>query len=126
MKNKNAGKRASTALLIVACCILVLLISGIPSSRKANKQNCIPVTGLVTSIKTGSPGWIIHLKNNPHIFYISSKTNTGLSLQQLEKDIAGKNVQLYTLHSWSPLDPFSSMQQVHRLQIGDQVLFSEF
>lgn len=126
MKNKKASKSGSTALLIVACCILVLLISGIPSSRKASKQNCIPVTGMVTTVKTGSPGWIIHLKDNPKIFYISSKSNTGLSLKQLEKDISGKTVALYTLHNWSPLDPFSSMQQIHRLQIGDQVVFSEF
>jgi hypothetical protein len=123
MKNTTKG---TTALLIVASCILVLLISGMPSSRKASKQNCIPVTGIVDKVKSGSPGLIIHLQNNPKIFYISPKTHTGLTTSELEKALKGKSIALYTLQNWSPLDPFSSMQQIQRLQIGQQIVFSEF
>lgn len=123
---KQANKKGTTALLLVASLILVLLISGIPSARKADKKNCTPTTGVVKEIKAGPPGIIIHLKQDPRIYYISRKTNTSLSLKTLEKELTGKNIQLYTAQDWSPLDPFSTMKQVHRLQIGDTVIFTEF
>ncbi|RFS24833.1 hypothetical protein DVR12_06470 [Chitinophaga silvatica] len=125
--NKKANQKGVTALLIAASCILVLLISGMPSVKKATKQNCTSITGIVAEIKSGSPGLIIHLQDNPHIFYISSKTNIHLTSTELEKAIKGKYIQLYTIQHWSPLDPFSSMQEIHRLQLGDNdIIFSEF
>jgi hypothetical protein len=124
--NKQANKKDSAALLLVAALILVLLISGIPSARRANKKNCIPACGIVKEIKNGSPGIIIHLKDDPKIYYISHKIHVGATLDALKKTLPGKNVQLYISPEWSPLDPFSSMKQIHRLQIADTVIFSEF
>lgn len=126
MKKQANKKGAAAALLLVATLILVLLISGIPSARRAKKENCAPVTGVVQEIKNGPPGIMIHLKQDPKIYYISRKTNTGISLKTLEQQLAGKNIQLYTTQDWSPLDPFSTMKQVYRLQIGDTVIFTEF
>lgn len=123
---KQANKKGTTALLLVASLILVLLISGIPSAHKADKQHCTPTAGMVKEIKAGPPGIIIHLKQDPRIYYISRKTNTHLSLKTLKKELTGKNIQLYTAQDWSPLDPFSTMKQVYRLQIGDTVIFTEF
>jgi hypothetical protein len=123
---KQSNKKGTTALLLVATLILVLLISGIPSAHKADKKNCTAITGVVKEIKAGPPGMIIHLKQDPRIYYISRKTNTHLSLKTLEKELTGKSIQLYITHDWSPLDPFSTMKQVQRLQIGDTVIFTEF
>ncbi|SKD00291.1 hypothetical protein SAMN05660461_1766 [Chitinophaga ginsengisegetis] len=123
---KQANKKGATALLLVATLILVLLISGIPSAHKADKKHCTAITGVVKEIKAGPPGIIIHLKEDPRIYYISRKTNTSLSLKTLEHELTGKNIQLYTAQDWSPLDPFSTMKQVRRLQIGDTVIFTEF
>ena len=124
--NKQANKKGSAALLLVAALILVLLISGIPSARRANKKNCIPTSGIVREIKNGPRCLIIHLQDDPKIYFISHKTNTRIALNELKKTLPGKNVQLYTSREWSPLDPFSSMKEVRRLQIGDTVIFSEF
>jgi hypothetical protein len=124
--NKQANKKGIAALLLVATLILVLLISGIPSARKADKKNCIPTSGIVQELKNGPPGIMIHLKNDPKIYYISRKTNTGITLNTLEKQLRGKNIQLYISQDWSPLDPFSSMKQIHRLQIADSVIYAEF
>ncbi|MBO9733227.1 MAG: hypothetical protein J7623_31590 [Chitinophaga sp.] len=124
--NKQANKKGIAALLLIATLILVLLISGIPSAHKATKQNCIPTSGIVQELKSGPPGIMIHLKNDHKIYYISHKTHPGISLNALEKEIMGKNIQLYTSQDWSPLDPFSSMKQIHRLQIGDTVIYAEF
>lgn len=123
---KQANKKGLAALLLAATLILVLLISGIPSAHKANKDNCTPTSGMVQQIKNGPPGIMFHLKDDPRIYYISRKTNTTLSLKSLEQQLTGKNVQLYTTHDWSPLDPFSSMKQIHRLQIADSVIYAEF
>ncbi|MFY0254872.1 hypothetical protein ACDQ55_13065 [Chitinophaga sp. 30R24] len=124
--NKKANKNGFTALLLVATLILVLLISGMPSAHKANKKDCAAITGIVQEIKNGSPGIIVHLKNDPKIYYISHKTNARIHTTDLEKLLKGKNVQLFTAHEWSPLDPFSSMKEIHRLQTADTVIFSEF
>lgn len=123
---KQANKRGLAALLLVATLILVLLISGIPSVSRANKKNCLPVSGIVQEIKNGSPGIVIHLKNDPKIYYISPKATGHLSPDQLDQQLRGKNIQLFTAKDWSPLDPFSSMKQIHRLQTADTVIFSEF
>lgn len=123
---KQANKKGIAALLLVATLILVLLISGIPSAHKANKQNCIPSSGVVQEIKNGPPGIMIHLKGDPKIYYISRKSNTGITLPVLEKELRGKTIELYTARDWSPLDPFSSMKQIHRLQIADTVIYAEF
>lgn len=124
--NKQANKKGIAALLLVATLILVLLISGIPSARKADKKNCIPTSGIVQELKNGPPGIMIHLKDDPKIYYISRKTNKGITLNALEKQLRGKNIQLYISQDWSPLDPFSSMKQIHRLQIADSVIYAEF
>ena len=123
---KQANKKGIAALLLVATLILVLLISGIPSAHKATKKDCIPSKGIVQQIKNGPPGIMIHLKGDPKIYYISRKNNTGITLNTLEKQLRGKTVQLYTASDWSPLDPFSSMKQIHRLQIADTVIYAEF
>ncbi|SEW33757.1 hypothetical protein [Chitinophaga arvensicola] len=123
---KQANQKGPAALLLAATLILVLLISGIPSARKANKKNCVPTSGMVQQIKKGPPGIMIHLKDDPRIYYISRKNSTTLSFTNLEQQLSGKNVQLYTVQDWSPLDPFSSMKQIHRLQIADSVIYAEF
>ncbi|MBS0027896.1 hypothetical protein ACTJJ0_04480 [Chitinophaga sp. 22321] len=123
---KQANKKGIAALLLVVTLILVLLVSGIPSTRKANKKDCIPNRGIVQQIKNGPPGIMIHLKDDPKIYYISRKNGAGITLTTLEKQLRGKTVQLYTASDWSPLDPFSSMKQIHRLQIADSVIYAEF
>lgn len=124
--NKQANKKGIAALLLVAALILVLLISGIPSAHKANKKNCVPTSGIVQELKNGPPGIMIHLKDDPKIYYISRKSNTSITLNTLEQQLRGKKIALYTSQDWSPLDPFSSMKQIHRLQIADSVIYAEF
>ncbi|MBC9930431.1 hypothetical protein [Chitinophaga qingshengii] len=126
MMNNKASNKGPATLLIVACFILVLLISGIPSARRISKNTCKPVTGQVLEVSQSSPGYVIHLKNDPRIYYIKKNLLPATNINSLEQQLRGQSVQLFTAAAWSPLDPFSSMKEIRRLQIGDHVIFSEF
>ncbi|SKA39866.1 hypothetical protein SAMN04488128_10578 [Chitinophaga eiseniae] len=125
MKNKANNKGPAT-LLIVACFLLILLISGIPSARRISKTSCKPVTGQVTEVTQSSPGYVVHLKNDPRIYYIKPAALPSATTASLTQQLQGRPVQLFTAAAWSPLDPFSSMKEIRRLQIGDTVIFSEY
>ncbi|NLR63719.1 hypothetical protein HGH92_05320 [Chitinophaga varians] len=124
--NNKANTKGPATLLIVACFVLILLISGIPSTRRLSKASCKPVTGQVTTITKSSPGYVIHLKNDPRIYYIKPASLPSATMSSLEQQLQGRPVQLFTSSAWSPLDPFSSMKEIRRLQIGDDVIFSEY
>ncbi|WP_143305248.1 hypothetical protein [Chitinophaga vietnamensis] len=112
-------KKGGMALLLAAALILVLLISGLPGSSHASLHRCTARRGIVEIVKDGSPGTVIHLKEDPRIYYIAHKKNAA----QFQAFI-GKPVLLYISSDWSPLDPFSSMKQINRIQSGDSILFS--
>lgn len=124
--NNKANTKGPATLLIVACFMLILLISGIPSARRLSKTSCKPVTGQVLEVTKNSPGFVIHLKNDPRIYYIKPASMPSATIASLDQQLHGRSVQLFTTAAWSPLDPFSSMKEIRRLQIGDDVIFSEY
>ncbi|WP_212002709.1 hypothetical protein [Chitinophaga sp. HK235] len=125
MNNKKNNKGPAT-LLLVACFILVLLISGIPSVRRVNKNSCKPISGQVLDVSQSAPGFVIHLKDDPRIYYIKPASLPTASLTSLGQQLQGQSVQLFTASAWSPLDPFSSMKEIRRLEIGSHIIFSEY
>ncbi|NSL88164.1 hypothetical protein [Chitinophaga solisilvae] len=124
--NKKTSFKGIAALTLVACLIMVLLISGIASARRITRTTCKPASGQVQDVKQGAPGIVVHLKNDPRIYFIRSTTIPGSNAATLERELAGKEVQLYISADWDPLDPFSSMKEIRRLQTGDHVIFSSF
>ncbi|QJB35605.1 hypothetical protein HF324_31620 [Chitinophaga oryzae] len=125
MKNKANNKGPAT-LLIVASLLLILLISGIPSTRRISKTSCKPVTGQVAEVTKSTPGYVVHLKDDPRIYYIKPAAFPSATTTSLSRQLQGRPVQLFTADAWSPLDPFSSMKEIRRLQIGDTVIFSDY
>lgn len=124
--NNKANTKGPATLLIVACFVLILLISGIPSARRISKASCKPITGQVLEVTKSTPGYVIHLKDDPRIYYIKPASVPSATITSLEQQLHGRSVQLFTASAWSPLDPFSSMKEIRRLQIGDSVIFSEY
>ncbi|MBV7531147.1 hypothetical protein [Chitinophaga sp. sic0106] len=110
-------------LILAAIIIGGLLVSGIPGSRKASHEKHAVRTATVEEVKEGSPGIIIHLKNDPKIYFINTKQHHQITAADLQQ-LSGKETQLVVADNWSPLDPFSSMQEIESIELNHHTIYS--
>lgn len=65
------------------------------------------------------------LDNSDKFFYINRGLESGLNKEILES-MVGKAVTVYPINHWTLLDPNRTNPHVARLELGDEVLYSEF
>ena len=111
-------------LVLAAVIVAALLISGIPGSRKATHEKHTVKTATVEEVKEGSAGIILHLKNDPKIYFIDTKKRRHPSAAELQHQLSGKETRLVVADNWSPLDPFSSMQEIESIELEQHTVFS--
>ncbi|WP_073077095.1 hypothetical protein [Chitinophaga jiangningensis] len=122
MTKRNS--KGVAGLVLAAVIVGALLISGIPGSRKASHEKHAVRTATVEEVKEGSPGIIIHLKNDPKIYFINTKHHQQLTAAHLQQQLTGKETQLVVADNWSPLDPFSSMQEIEAIELDHHTIYS--
>ena len=123
MTTRNSTKGVA-GLLLAGVLIVVLLVSGIPGARSVSRNKCANRSAIVETVNEASPGIVVHLKNDPKIYFISPTNNHGLTATTLRQKLAGKETQLLIAHAWSPLDPFSSLNEIEEIRQEGQLLYS--
>ncbi|RAJ83293.1 hypothetical protein CLV59_103257 [Chitinophaga dinghuensis] len=122
MTKRNSTKGVA-GLLLAGVLIVVLLLSGIPG-RSVSRNKCANRSAIVETVNEASPGIVVHLRNDPKIYFIAPKNNHGLTVNALRQKLAGKETQLLIAHAWSPLDPFSSLNEIEEIRQEGQLLYS--
>ena len=103
--------------------LLFLVIRPVPV---ASEEECLVQTGVVTEISQGAENDVIFkLKNSDRSFYINRGLENGLILAELHKKLMNKEVVIKYPDYWTPLDPNHTIKHIAKLQLGDEVIFSE-
>jgi len=79
-------------------------------------------------LETNTPGGDVFLKlaEDDRRFYINRGVENGVSPDNWKDEFTGKPVRLYYARHWTPLDPFNSIKHVTRVELDEEVLYSEF
>ncbi len=73
----------------------------------------------------GTADVVLKFENHQTTYFINRGLENGLILQQLEKDILNKSVEVKYPNYWTPLDPTKSWIHVTILKKDDQILYTE-
>ncbi|WP_299605069.1 hypothetical protein [uncultured Aquimarina sp.] len=94
--------------------------------RDVQPDDVIEITGVVTKVEEKSGFDIaITLENDDHYYYINRGLEQGLTIQQLQEELIGKKVTLYSIHRWTIFTRDKIMGHISKLVVDDRVIFNE-
>lgn len=91
-------------------------------------QDCIVVSGEVAVVYEGGGPFDIQvrLKDDKNYYYINRGGEHGVDAEELAKKLVGKKASLYFVNHWTPLDPQGRVRHLAAVQLGKELLYSEF
>ncbi|WP_299897802.1 hypothetical protein [uncultured Aquimarina sp.] len=94
--------------------------------RDVQPDDVIEITGVVAKVEEKSGFDIaITLENDDHYYYINRGLEQGLTIQQLQEELIGKKVTLYSIHRWTIFTRDKIMGHISKLTVDDRVIFNE-
>ncbi|WP_343909953.1 hypothetical protein [Aquimarina litoralis] len=94
--------------------------------RDVQPDDVIEITGVVAKVEEKSGFDIaITLENDDHYYYINRGLERGLTIQQLQEELIGKKVTLYSIHRWTIFTRDKIMGHVSKLTVDDRIIFNE-
>lgn len=118
-----------TFLRISGFAVLLFVILALRPIMNPSLEKSDLVMGTLTGVlETNTPGGDVFLKlaEDDRRFYINRGVENGVSPETWKKEFTGKPVKLYYARHWTPLDPFGSTKHVTRVELKEEVLYSEF
>ncbi|MGC3947289.1 MAG: hypothetical protein QM762_22705 [Chryseolinea sp.] len=114
--------------IVIASLFFALLISlavvfqPVPT---ASADNTLRAMGTVDQVfEAGSEDLIFKLKGDDHLFYIDTGSAAGMKLASLKSGLRGQNVEIYYVKYWSPLDRFSKLKYIAKVDVNRTTLYS--
>ncbi|MEJ1239415.1 hypothetical protein WBG78_14865 [Chryseolinea sp. T2] len=91
----------------------------------ASVENTLKTIGTVDQVfEAGEQDLIFKLKGDDHLFYVDTESTDGLNLASLKAKLPGKNVEIYYVKYWSPLDSFSKLKHIAKMDLNSTTLYS--
>lgn len=101
----------------------VLILRPVPI---VTESECEAVTGVVANVYEGSRFDVcFRLKDSDKLYYINRGLEQGLELDELRRDLVGREITLKYPRYWTPLDPVNATRHISKLEFGERVLFDE-
>jgi hypothetical protein len=117
----------TVGILLILFAGITLIASAVPS--KSNREDTKAIKGKLNSISTCCPGGdiIFDLENDGgKSYYINRGVEHGLVVQDLERQLLGKEITLlYHKGGWNVLNYRNQVQHVCEVQIDKKVLYTE-
>ncbi len=111
--------------LIFSCLAIIVSILALRPVRSCF-ENCQKTEGRVSNILEGPSNDIVFkLSNDPSTYYINRGLEQGLTIANLKQALLNKNIRLYFVKHWTPLDPTGRVKHIAKLQTSEQTIFSE-
>lgn len=106
------------ALLIT----LAVVFQPVPA---ASSENTLKAIGTVDQVfEAGGEDLIFKLKGDDHLFYVDSGSTGGIQLASLKTKLPGQNVEIYYVKYWSPIDRFSKLKHIAKMELNSTTLYS--
>lgn len=114
--------------IVIASIFFALLISlavvfqPVPA---ASVENTFKTFGTVDQVfEAGGQDLIFKLKGDDHLFYVDSGSTEGVKLASLKSELPGQHVEIYYVKYWSPLDSFSKLKHIAKMDLNSTTLYS--
>lgn len=90
-------------------------------------SQCTQIEGVLAEVSQGGSNDVcLRLENHPGtVFYVNRGLENGLAIDQIQKEVVGKQVKIAHPKYWTPLDPFNSTRHVSMISYDDQILFDK-
>ena len=114
-------------LKIFAFLFIVFIALCLRPIHNPTPEQCYLVQGELVEIipHESSKDIGIRIKNDECHYYINRGLERGGLLAALE-DLPGKEIQIYPVQHWTPLDPFGSIRHIAHIEVDDEVIYSEY
>jgi hypothetical protein len=90
------------------------------------EKDCSTLKGTVKEIyESGVKDVAFKLQGHDEEFYINRGLERGLDLKKLKAELINKDILIKYPKQWTPLDPFSSLRHVSKIELDGQTIFSE-
>lgn len=121
MKTKTIILTLGTVLLLV-----LVVVSLIPISSPTLEDSQITTGKVELVAEEGGPFDIqFHLDNDDRIYYVNRGAENGLDAYELNKALAGNEIEVHYANHWTPLDPFGKMKHITRISQGGTIIYDE-
>ena len=114
--------------IVIASLFFALLISlavvfqPVPT---ASAENTLKTIGTVDQVfEAGGQDLIFKLKGDDHLFYVDTESTDGVKLASLKTKLTGQDVEIYYVKYWSPLDSFSKLKHIAKMDVNSTTLYS--
>lgn len=115
--------------IVIASLFFALLISlavVFQPVPMASADNTLRTMGTVEQVfEAGSQDLIFKLKGDDHLFYIDTGTTADMKLASLKSGLRGQSVEIYYVKYWSPMDSFSKLKHIAKVDVNRTTLYSK-
>ncbi|MBW1295284.1 hypothetical protein [Aquimarina litoralis] len=123
---KKTGRIFFSISSILFIIFMWIAIQTFKPIRNVQPDDVIEITGVVTKIEEkGGFDIAITLQNDHHYYYINRGLQQGLTIQQLQEELMGKKVTLYSIHRWTIFTRDKIMGHISKILVDDRVIFNE-
>jgi hypothetical protein len=91
----------------------------------ASVENTLKTIGTIDQVfEAGEKDLIFKLKGDDHLFYVDTGSTDGVKLASLKAALPGQHVEIYYVKYWSPLETFSKLKHIAKVDLNSTTLYS--
>ncbi|HSN60999.1 MAG TPA: hypothetical protein VLR49_08695 [Ferruginibacter sp.] len=123
----NSGNKGKVIWATITLAILTFIVLALRPLPKANRSNCSKYSGIVSQIMNGAGEGdiVIKIKSDKNYYYINRATEHGILISDLNEKLVNKEVELFTIKHWTPLDPISRTKHIAEIRMDGALIYSE-
>jgi hypothetical protein len=92
---------------------------------RASAENTLKAIGTVDQVfEAGGQDLIFKLKGDDHLFYVDTGLTEGVTLASMKTELPGQSVEIYYVKYWSPIDSFSKLKHIAKMDLNSTTLYS--
>lgn len=117
--------RVMKKILLIVSIVVIIAFLGYRPVNSA-RQNCRHISGVVSSVsEAGTNDALIKLDGTDDNYYINRGLESRLALEDLRKEVLGKQVVISYAKHWTFI-PQRFSKHISELKMGSNILYSEF
>lgn len=123
----NSGYTRKVIIATITLAIIIFIVLALRPLPKANKNNCSKFIGIVSQVINGDGEGdiVIKIKKDKNYYYINRAIDHGILVSDLKEKLINKEVELFTVKHWTPLDPLSRTKHIAEIRIDGVLIYSE-
>ena len=116
----------SKKIVVASTFFLLMITLGIAFGplRSVPSRSQLRTLGTIEEVlETRSKEVVFKLKDDDRLYYIQKNLKKELSLQDLQKQLPGKSVEIYYVKQWTPVDPLR-VNHITKVDLNNMTLYT--